>query len=220
MIVSDVLRRVQRIFGDNTEAQIYVTDVIDWINDGQMEIVRQTDCLTKKLAFDVPNQSTGLNQGPYALPSDFLKEERVAFDDMSLTKTTLQELDQYVSSANKNPMSYDVPAYFYFWQSSLWVYPKATRYGAGLLAIWYVNAPVAVTSQSDALTIPIGYHEDLVRYCLMRAKELNEDYSGSDRLASDFDKRMGASRDDSGNPHTSYPVVRDYDGDVWMNPVY
>lgn len=208
MNTGDVIRRVQRIFGDNTEAQIYITDILDWINDAQLEIVRQTKCLTVKKDFD----ATG-TAGPFALPADFLFEERVTFDGLVQVRTNLQDLDSYVTISAG--VSYDVPSYYYLWQDALWLYPVPVRQGTGMLSLWYVQAPATISTQGAPLGLQLPYHEDIVRYCLMRAHELNENYTAADRTSNDLFTRLGVSRDQSQNQATSYPAVRDYEGDFW-----
>lgn len=212
MQTSDVVRRVQRIFGDNNESQLYVTDIIDWINDAQMEIVRQTQCLQSTVIFDTVAPNEG---GPFLLPSNFLFERRVTYKNATLTQTSLPELDNVNAGVDtQSGKGVDIPGYYYIWGDGIYLYPVPTA-ASQPLKVWYVNSPPTISVASEPLGIPVQYHEDIVRFALMRARELNEDYSGSDRLATEFQQRMGQSRDQAQNPYDSYPVIRDYTGDYW-----
>lgn len=213
MNTADVIRRVQRGFGDNNESQIYINDIIDWINDGQMEIVRQTQCLQKTASFDIVS---GAENGPFPLPADFLFERRVTYNNVTLTVTSLPELDEFNQAVdNLQPGGVTVPNYYYIWGQALYIHPAPAAPVSQPLKTWYINAPTTISIATDSLSIPPSFHEDVVRFALMRARELNEDYSGADRLQSEFEQRMGKSRDQSQHPYDSYPVVRDYQGDYW-----
>lgn len=50
--VDEVLRRVKRTFGDEAGVQINDADIMDWINDGQIEIARETKYDRRKIATD------------------------------------------------------------------------------------------------------------------------------------------------------------------------
>jgi hypothetical protein len=211
--VTDIITRVQRIFGDEEEVQISVQDILSWISDGQMEIARQTEILTKDVKFDFdPATFAGA-----LLPADFILEKRVTWTDSSgnetpLGKTTLDMLDQgriNSKDTSTNPVSY------YLWAGKVHLYPHPTTVIAQALRLWYVCAPQPTVQISDQLQIPQHMHEDVVRYALMRARELNEDPADADRIGANLTNRLVQSRAEANNPYKDqYPVVRPYAGDM------
>ena len=214
MQLTEIIRRVQRIFGDEDEVQISVQDIISWVSDGQMEVARQTECLTKSLEFDFdPITFTG-----FVLPADFIMEKRVTWSDGSsvraLGKTTLMELDTY-SVNSQSGVDHDVVLY-YLWGGDIYPWPVGTKAIAKALKLWYVCAPDALSQMNDQLQIPLYMHEDLVRYALMRARELNEDVEQANAMGTELASRMVQSRSEAFNPFKDqYPVIRDYSGDLW-----
>ena len=220
MQLTDIIKRVQRIFGDDDEVQIKIADIISWVSDGQMEIARQTECLTKDKLFDFdPYTFTG-----FELPADFIMEKRIAYyprgfavdkgNECPLAKTTLEHLDQFLA----NPRASDEQVtQYYFWANKLMLYPTpANTAVAQMIKLWYVCAPDPLSQMTDQIQIPQTMHEDLVRYALIRARELNEDVEQAASMQNDLNTRLMQSRSEAFNPFKDqYPVIRDYAGDMW-----
>lgn len=202
--MSELVRKVQRIFGDTSEAQIYVQDIIDWANEAQMEIARQTECLTAIQSVDttVDAPTDGID-----LPTDFISEKRVTYSDLPLTRMNFDDI-------TGSPAQTGEPAYFYFMAGKIFLYPVPTNLG-NLYKLYYNRAPALLGASGDGLELPQHLQEDVTRYCLLRAKELNEDEQSVDRLTGEWQARMSESRDEAQHPSDSYPVVRDYEGDRW-----
>lgn len=214
MQLTDIIKRVQRIFGDEDEVQITVQDIIAWVSDGQMEVARQTECLTKDTVLDFdPTTFTG-----FAIPSNFILEKRVTWKLQDggirpLARTTLESLDNLGA---RSAEAKGDPTYYYLWAGNVQIYPIGDVARTGAFRLWYVCAPDALSQVNDQLQIPAHMHEDLVRYALMRARELNEDVEQADRMGAELTNRLVQSRAESFNPYKDqYPVVRDYAGDWW-----
>ena len=70
MDMTTLIRKVGRSFGDTGQIVITNDDIIDWVNEAQLKICRQTHCLTA-------TTSQQANVFPVSLPSDFLVCKRV-----------------------------------------------------------------------------------------------------------------------------------------------
>lgn len=214
MQVTDIIKRVQRIFGDEDEVQISVQDILSWASDGQMEIARQTECLTKDVIFDFdPVQYSG-----FLIPADYILEKRVSWtgsdkSEKALGKTTLDVLD----SGRMDPKGTSANPYcYYLWAGKINLYPVPSSAVAQSVRLWYICAPEPLVQISDQLQIPLHMHEDVVRYALMRARELNEDTEQANAIGADLTNRMVQSRSEAFNPYKDqYPVIRDDWGDSW-----
>jgi hypothetical protein len=206
--LGQIILSVQRQFGDTSGAQITVTDITRWANDAQIDIVRRTECLqihaeTNAIAAD----------GSYYLPDDYVRLRRVTFDGVKLERVELEELDGIAGSREAGETT-GSPGYFYVWGTRLWLYPAPASSGSGNLDIFYVKRPDTLENNSDIPEIPTHMHEDIVRFCLGRAKELDEEDGKAQEIMADYEARISLSRDETQNPEIdSYPSVRDIDGD-------
>lgn len=206
MNLQDIIRRVQRSFGDSAEAQVYVTDIIDWANDGCLVLARDLELLKNMERLDV--NATTAKQG-WPVPADYVKSASVLFNQIPMTYVNYQDVRDYVN----NPPS--DPGWYYIWGGYLFLYPVAITYGTQLVEHTYIKMPRVMAATGDTPEVPAIYHLDLVRYCLMRAKELNEDEQAVNRINEEFVMHIAESKFTSDPSVNSYPVVRDYIGDMW-----
>jgi len=207
MNLQDIIRRVQRLYGDSAEAQIYVTDIIDWVNDGQFILNRDLELLIAKGNLDVDDTTATAG---WALPADYVKSVLVQFKSVTMTYTPYNEVKGFSGVIPASD-----PSWYYIWSNYLKMYPTPVSRGTGLVYHEYVKHPTILKSSTDIPELPGSFHLDLVRYCLMRAKELNEDEQAVNRVNSDWVAAVAESKFNSNPRENSYPVVRDYAGDLW-----
>lgn len=207
--LSDVVRRVQRIFGDDFETQIRTSDIKDWANEALVIIVRQTECLQATAQFTYGPTTDGVD-----LPTDFIGEKRITFDGVALDRTQIGELDDL--GVDTTTAQGSMPVKYYIWGPKLYLYPRPSVAVTNGLTLWYIQHPGTQTDVNEQLPIPIDFHDDVVRMCLIRARELNEDYEQAARLQEEVNARLGMARDDQQNRvRETYPVVRDDPADIW-----
>jgi hypothetical protein len=77
--------------------------------------------------------------------------------------------------------------------------------------MWYAQAPPTLSQGSEELSIPMAAQEAVITYCLMRAREMNEDYQGQKLSIAEWTALKGESQYDEDNPNASFPVVREVD---------
>lgn len=203
-----MISRVQNAFGDTSEAQITRLEIIDWLNEGQLDVARKTEALKQHAETNALSST-----GSYDLPVDFIKIDRVSFDGKKLQRTTLQELDHYNADRDtSNPTG--IPNQFYTYGRTITVYPAPPVAGSGNLDIWYIKAPPNLDDDTDESELPVFLHDDIWRFALARAKEKDEEFDQSASIMADYELRLLQSRDDvqhQGND--SYPAVRPLVGD-------
>lgn len=204
MNFADIKIRVQKIFGDESGAQIDSADILRWANDAQIEIAKNTEGL------DGPYTTPTLDGvAAYALPVDFLLVRRVTFDGYHLERKTAEQLD-LVNPNRDVSTSTGKPVYYYTRSRSIYLYPVPGP--VGTLKLTYVKRPADLVDDTSIPNLPVEMHEDIVRYCLMRAKELDSDWEAARYLSNDLSARLGESRHLVQNQNAdSYPVVREVD---------
>lgn len=207
MNVGDIATRVYRQFGDESGAQIDEDDVIRWVNDAQMDIVRRTEILQK----ESPVIPVVADDDEYDPPADFMFARRITLDGYLLRRTSIEEMDAYEGNREADGIT-GSPDRYYLRGLKIVLYPIPEA--AGDLVVLYVRQPVTVTGVGDIPEIPLYMHEDIVRYCLQRAKELNEDFEQAGIIGADYEQRTNKAREESQSSHgDSYPAVRLLPGD-------
>jgi len=193
-----LIRKVQRSFGDDNSIFIKTDDILDWINDAQLQIVRETNCLIEEVF--VP-----ANSFPWTLPNNFLKTARVLYGGKSLPYIPVETLD----SQTTDLMNTAVPAYFYFIKEEMRLYPAAVPTDLVSVTIQYAKLPIMLTAAAEQLTVPNVYHEDIVRFCLARAHERNENYRGMEIAMAEFSSRISDRIDETDVQDEVYSTIRD-----------
>lgn len=212
MNLGEIIVRVQRQFGDESEAQITRADIIRWANDAQLDIIRKTEALQSHV-----ETNSVKDDGSYTLPEDYIRLRRVTYDDKILSRTTLEEIDQ-INPTRDSGYPVGTPTHFYTWADRLWLYPPPGKNGQGNLDIYYLRRPKTLENDSDTPELPVHLHEDIVRYCFARAKELDEEDEKAQEVMADYEMRLLQSRNDiQGDQLDSYPSIRVLPGDdgVW-----
>lgn len=205
MTVIEMTDRIKRIFGDTGQSQLLDSFILDWLNDGQMDIARKTDCLQG-------TQTTNIVSGTsaYALPTDFLKEQFVTWTGYNLIRTTFNQINDYYPdraayTSPSNPMMY------YIRQGNLNLYPTPVTNATAGLVLYYVRGPATLVATPD---IPLPYHEDLVRFGLIRAYEHDENWTQAREARIEYNERLLETIYDSNVTRAdSYPAVRLTPGD-------
>lgn len=207
MNLGEIKTAVKRQFGDESGAQITEADITRWANDALRDIVRKVEITNQHRE----TAAVG-GDGTYELPSNFMYIARVTYNSRLLKETKLQDLD--LQSNGVDSVGTGEPGSYYIWNSVLHLHPAPASSGTGNLDIWYVSQPTALSTDADVPEIPAYMHEDIVRYCLARAKELDEDWAASQALSNDYEARiMQARYEQSAQPTDSYPSIRTLPGD-------
>lgn len=208
MLVSDIQTRVKNIFGDTAQAQITDAMILDWINDGQVDICRKSECLEAPYSVSIV---VGTDQ--YAYPTDFIKEQRVLVNGLKLTRLTLQSIDMLFPDRVSTPVSGNA-LYYYHWQRKLNLYPIPGTAITNGLVMWYVRYATVLTASGQTPEIPSIFHEDLVRFCLWKAFEQDQDWGGASQFKADYESRiLNTIYDSQVEDSEEYPSVRLCAGD-------
>ena len=206
MDIATVIRKVQRTFGDSSNIFIIDNDIIDWINDAQSQIARETKCLTTQVTV---NASSGF---PWTYPANFMRALRVVYGTTPLYVTEIEDLDYKQQDLTSKSF---VPCFYYHVSNSLVLFPVAQTTDATVVTIQYASNPAIIATNADLLTVPVHFHEDIVRFCVARAHERNENYKGMEVALNEFTARMGSRIEDIANPEDTYTVVCDDPADSW-----
>lgn len=217
MNVQDVVTRVRRTFGDEAAVQVTDADIIRWINDAQVEVVKHNDGALQKTDFVnlVANQST------YGMPSDLLivRALRYKYSDMqsylSLRYKNMAQFDDIVDGWDGTAYPAGYPYFYTMDAGSVILFPTPDRAMTAGLKVLYNQKPVDVTTVLDSLALPLIYHNTVVKYCMWQASLLDEDHEPAMMYKNHFDSDMDLLRTRETQQATqTYAIITVLDDDL------
>lgn len=210
MIVSDIVTRVRRVFGDEAAVQVTDEDIMRWINDGQVEVVKHNEgALQKTDLIDLV-----ANQSVYTMPADLLilRSLRYKFSDMlsfsSLKFMNMQQFDDSVDGWDGSAYVAGYPHFFTVYEGNVTLFPTPSQSMTDGLKVLYNQKPTDVDDLNDTLSLPLIYHNTLMRYCMWQASLLDEDHEPALMYKSDFQGDMALLQTRETTEATAtYPVI-------------
>lgn len=172
--------------------------MIDWINAGQLQIARETKCLST-------TSSAVANLYPFAMPTNLLKIERITYDGVALNYVDIEELDSRILDLS----IVEAPLLFYVVGQTIHLYPKPAPTDNTTVVLTYSRIPVTIATIADSLTLPEAFHQDLVDSVLINAHERNENWKAVEILTNKLLKNLSLRVEDSNVPDDTYPIIRD-----------
>lgn len=215
MNVADVRRRVQNKVGDTSGAEITPAQVLDWINDGMLEIARRTQ-QPQATASTV----TVAGQSAYAtatFSADVLRLRSVLCNGMLLQAISLEQADQQFGDRESSSSSAaGTPQWFWVWADQINLWPRPDTAGQ-TLKLFYVKRPAPVTGDADVPGIPLHMHPDLVSYVYAQVLDTIGSGDRADRMTDRFIGGTTTAAADAEWPQrASYPhVTVSADDMVW-----
>lgn len=210
MIVSDILTRVKRQFGDESGVQVTDDDILRWVNDGQRQIVMSNDGLLETTS----TSNSVANQQSYSVPTNLLIFKSVSFKGtgqvsyVQLRGMSFNEFQKHIDSWDGDTTQTGTPVVYTLYAGNIIVYPIPDTSITSAFKIYYTRKPTDVVNSGDTPDLPLLYHETLVKYCLQQAYEMDEDWqaftSKSTEVAADLSLLRG--RDDWKQQDT-YPTI-------------
>lgn len=203
--VQDLATEIKRLFGDESGVQIVDSDIIRWVNFGQVEICSKTRVLKK---IQVGSLIVGTNT--YPTPTDYLEMEAVWIDGTMIQATSWEDFRQqsYNNAETGTPLTW----FLYANQINLFPNPNSVKE----LRIFYAALPIDVTTLGSPLSIPDRYFDRLKEYCMSKAYELDEDWTAHqvqrEQMETNLREMNGADQTMQG----PYLVARDTE-DEWEN---
>lgn len=218
MIVQDIVTRVRRVFGDDAAVQVTDADIFRWINDGQIEIIKNNaEALQTTSTLNLV-----ANQATYALPSDLLllRSLRYKYSDMNsysaLVYKSMQQFDESIDGWDGTDYSAGHPVLFTQYNNSVVLFPTPDRASTAGLKLLYNKTSTDVTALSDAISLPLIYHNTILKYCLWQTSLLDEDYDPAVMYQSNFQNDMLLlKKRETTEATATYPVITVLADDAW-----
>jgi hypothetical protein len=204
MLVADALRKIKRQFGDEYNVVIIDQDIFDWIHEAELDIIRSVS--DNDLSLSVASSTF-----PLTIPAK-VTIKRVTIKNMPLTYISLPQLDMM----RLNTTTTGDAQYWYFQGNKLYLYPLPVD-GTTSVSVTYVKAPDDIIAADGVFTVPEVYHEDVVRFCLARAHNKNQNFRASEAEMEQYDRRVSTRRNEAQAPDVVlYKIADAFDYDEYV----
>lgn len=213
MLVSEIQSRVKNLFGDTAGVQLTDLIILDWVNNGQMDIARKTECIRASVS-----GTATAGQSNYAIvPADFIRPIRATYLGYSMKKVTRNYMNQNYPDRDSD-VSRDTPMYYWIDNITgtplMYVYPTPVVTTVNGFILEYISKPTVAAGGASSLVIPDQYYEDIVRYCMWQAFEMDEQIGLAESAKKTYIERLLETMYDQSNEDTaSYPAVTALPGD-------
>lgn len=183
-LVSEVAIAVKRQFGDESGVQLEDPDILRWVNDAQDVIVAKNKILKAK-----SSTPAVAGQAAYTFPSDNIHQvESIHFNNARIPNMSFAEAEEQIFSSDPQQISLGDPILWYEWAGTFtfWPAPNSTDN----IDLYYTQRPTRVTTLGSTLSVPDKYYQDVVRYVLSQAYEMDEDMGNSQAKAAQFEASL------------------------------
>lgn len=212
MTLDEIKSQVLREIGDLGEYELFVkeTDIENWIYEAELRIARRADLLDKT---DTTHTTTA-GTSAYSSPADELALQKVEVDGYRVEQIDFLELGN-VDERPSTASAAAVPYFWYYRTGNINFYPAPGNTG-DQITIYYSYYPTKLTTGSSSPTVPVEFHPALVTYCLMRAKEMEEETQDALHFMERFERDLADIEFEEQHGHNpDYPSVRTLPGDDW-----
>lgn len=206
--VNDIFTYVKTQFGDEAGIQFGISQVLDWINAGQRDIVAKNHTINEALA----RTNIVAGQAEYPLNSDpafanIQNVHTVMYDGAPLKSYTFDEAVAYIITGKENDTS-GKPVLWYIKAGVLTLYPEPDTAISNGLKIYFTKAPPRVTGTGDMLGVPDNYFNALVAYVMREAYEMDENFQAAGVKAQQFEKSVGEQQNQTVTQMADFHVIQ------------
>lgn len=182
--VSDVMRNVERAFGDESGVLLEQDDIVMWINDASDEIVKRN-----RMNKAISTSSSIVGQSDYTYASlNIMQIESIHYGGQRLPNMSYAEAEEQVIGQDAVAGGTGEPALWYEWAGTFTFYPVPPT--VQTIAIYYTAQPTHVSGPTDILPLPDKYYNDIVTFVLQKAYEMSEDWQAAQFKGQQFDASL------------------------------
>lgn len=192
----------------NYSSNIYPS-LVDWLDEGQIDIVRRTECFT-----DTKSLSSVSGTREYALGADVMKILNVTYNNAEIQPTSLEQAgyyNDYPAETNGTPSHY----YIKMTTNPLIGFTPTPGTTSLVISVHYVKRPDSLVTTTNNPVIPEQFQRLIVKFAMynvlikdVKVETLSlwqrEYVDGVSRMAEEirnFDKKKSKRMEPYGNEH-------------------
>lgn len=191
---TDIATAVKRQFGDEAGIQVTDSDIIRWINQGQLDICRRTRLYK---AIKLANVAAGTSD--YTIPADVLFVQQILVNNQPVDYRSFEEASAYILENDPNKTITGQPDIWYEWAGTytFWPTPDLATAGTNNLKLMYIKAPTDLVALTDDLSVPDTYYNQLLQYVMSQAHEMDEDWTAAQVKTAQYENSVNQNMEDN-----------------------
>jgi hypothetical protein len=200
----EVFDAVTRQVGDEAEIQFTTSDIVRWVNQGQLEIVIKNSTINEASA--VTNIVSGQDKYPILSDAAFAelnKVNTILYDGRPLKNLTFQEAMEYIIGNASD----GIPSIWYIKTGVLNLWPKPNTNITGGLTIYYTKKPKKITTLGEILSVPDTFFNAILQYVISQAMEMDENWQAAAVKAQQFEVSVNTQQYMSVEQTAYYPSI-------------
>jgi hypothetical protein len=202
----EVIEAVNRQVGDEAEIQFQQSDIIRWINQGQLEISIKNSTINEAMAVT----NIVADQDKYPILSDpafadLNKLQTILYDGRPLKNLTFAEAMDYILDGTPDS---GVPTIWYIKTGVLNLWPKPSTSITGGLTIYYNKRPAKITSAGQVLSVPDSFFNAILQYVIAQAMEMDENWQAAGVKHQQFEVSVNSQQYMTVEQSASYPTIQ------------
>jgi hypothetical protein len=200
----EVFDAVTRQVGDEAEIQFTTSDIVRWVNQGQLEIVIKNSTINEASA--VTNIVAGQDKYPILSDAAFAelnKVNTILYDGRPLKNLTFQEAMEYIIGNASD----GTPSIWYIKTGVLNLWPKPNTDITGGLTIYYTKKPKKITTLGEILSVPDTFFNAILQYVISQAMEMDENWQAAAVKAQQFEVSVNTQQYMSVEQTAYYPSI-------------
>jgi len=228
MLISDIATIVQNSIGDRGGIMAKDDLVIFWVNEAILDIFRKTEIGRENIQTTLlpyaPDSITvdeftdpfyppfGITVGAlsqWVPANDLLRIHFVHNGEYEMEETTLDKLLDWYGP--DYIITRGTPRYFYRgYEEGVTVVnfvPPTDEARVITLSATYIPTRFTLTSQDTSTVVPPSYDNDVIRFCIMRAHELEKDFQASSKAQEHYNNNMFERADEAHALDDSYSTI-------------
>lgn len=200
--VLDVIQAVKRQFGDESGVQIEEGDIIRWVNDAQDVIVARNKVIKARATL----RTIG-GEADYRFPTEDVHQvESLHVNGAYIPHVDFSTAERRILVEDPSRVSTGDPALWSDWGGRFILWPTPDK--DSRIDLYFTKRPRKITSSEELLGVPDKYYQDVVRFVLQNAYEMDEDYKASQMKREQFDESLlSMGEEERAGQHMSYHVI-------------
>lgn len=204
---TQVANYIKRQFGDEAGVQLTNSDLLAWINSGQIEICDRNKALKALATTDVV-----AGQADYTLTGlNVMQIESIHYNSGVLPGQDFAQAQKTINDSTGGTGATDlltVPVLWYLWGGVITLWPTPTDNLTGGLKIYYTKMPTDLTDLTQTLSIPDKYYNALTSWVMSKAYELDESFAEADAQLQYFERALdNRNEEERSAQQVTYPVI-------------